>query len=84
MVASGRVGPRVRPAIAFNGVKVFSATMFAARACLGEAVTQWLAERPDLDVIDLVVTQSSDSAFHCITISVFYFERPKTRKVKVK
>jgi len=59
----------------FNGVKVFSATMFAARERLGETVTQWLAEHPDLDVVDLVVTQSSDAAFHCVAISVFYFER---------
>jgi hypothetical protein len=76
MVASGRVViPRPRPSPAFNGVKVFSATMFAMRDQLGEAVTRWLAEHPDLDVVDMVVTQSSDAAFHCIAISVFYFER---------
>lgn len=49
--------------------------MFAVRQRLGETVTQWLAEHPDLNVIDVVVTQSSDAAFHCLTISVFYFER---------
>jgi hypothetical protein len=71
----------VVPRPAFNGVKVFSATMFAVRERLGETVTQWLAERPDLDVVDIVVTQSSDAAFHCVAISVFYFERG-LRKVK--
>jgi hypothetical protein len=65
----------VRPSPTFNGVKIFSATMFAGRERLGETVTQWLADRPDLNVVDIVVTQSSDAEFHCITISVFYFER---------
>ena len=74
MVASSRTLPRVRPAPVFNGVKVFSATKFMERDRLGETVTRWLAEHAYLDVVDLVVTQSSDSAFHCITISVFYFE----------
>jgi hypothetical protein len=74
MVASGRVALRTRPSLTFNGVKIFSATMFAGRERLGETVTQWLAEHPDLIVVDIVVTQSSDAAFHCITISVFYFE----------
>ncbi|MGH9885106.1 MAG: hypothetical protein ACREBE_06240 [bacterium] len=65
----------------FNGVKVFCATKFADRACLGEVATRWLAEHRELDVVDIVVTQSSDSAFHCITISVFYFEQiARTRK----
>jgi hypothetical protein len=75
MVASGRVALRTRPSLAFNGVKIFSATMFAGRERLGEIVTQWLAEHPDLIVVDIVVAQSSDAAFHCITISAFYFER---------
>jgi hypothetical protein len=70
-----RASPRSRPTNAFNGVKIFSATMFANRERLGEVVTQWLAEHPELEVIDMKVTQSSDAAFHCITISVFYFER---------
>ena len=77
-----RVVPTSQPFSAFNGVKVFSATMFADRARLGDAVTLWLAERPQLDIVDIVVTQSSDAAFHCLTISVFYFERvtlPVTR-----
>ena len=56
----------------FNGVKIFSATMFAMRQQLGETVTAWIEANPQLEVIDVVVTQSSDAAFHCISISVFY------------
>ena len=59
----------------FNGVKVFSATMVAQREVLGEAVTRWIAERPSFEVVDMVLTQSSDDAFHCIAISVFYNEQ---------
>ncbi len=58
----------------FNGVKVFSATMVADRERLGEKVTDWLANNPQCTVCDVVVTQSSDEAFHCIAITVFYWE----------
>lgn len=56
----------------FNGVKIFSATMFAQRAELGETVTSWLAAHPTVKPVDVVVTQSSDAEFHCITITLFY------------
>jgi hypothetical protein len=62
----------VRPGAAFNGVKVFSATMFADRDQLGDKVTRWMAEHSELKVTEMVVTQSSDSSFHCIAITVFY------------
>jgi hypothetical protein len=54
--------------------KVFSATRFAERDQLGELVTRWMAEHPGLELVELRVTQSSDAAFHCLTICVFYFE----------
>jgi len=57
---------------AFNGVKIFSATMAKARETLGEQVTAWLSSVPDREVVDTVVTQSSDEAFHCISITLFY------------
>lgn len=57
---------------AFNGVKVFSATMAKARDALGEQVTAWLSSVPHREVVDTVVTQSSDEAFHCIAITIFY------------
>jgi hypothetical protein len=69
----------VRPDLTFNGVKVFSATMFAPREQLGETVTKWMGDNPQLTVTEFVVTQSSDSQFHCIAITVFYWERPGRR-----
>jgi hypothetical protein len=61
-----------RPDRLFDGLKVFSATMFADRERLGEKVTDWLRANSHLEVTDMVVTQSSDASFHCIAISVFY------------
>ena len=58
----------------FNGVKVISATMLHDRATLGERVTEWLSARPHLEIVDMVVTQSSDHAFHCVAITIFYKE----------
>jgi len=67
-----RIGTR-RPPL-FNGVKVFSATMVADRDQLGEKVTAWINANPARVVTDLVVTQSSDEAFHCLAITVFWWE----------
>ena len=58
----------------FNGVKVFSATMVADRERLGEKVTDWINAHPEIQVRDMVVTQSSDEAFHCLAITIFYWE----------
>lgn len=62
----------------FNGVKVFCATMIAQRQTLGEQVTAWLEEarttRPCFQIVDIVVRQSSDQAFHAISITVFFNE----------
>lgn len=58
----------------FNGVKVFSATMAPERDHLGEKITAWLREHPNYQVVDTVVTQSSDEAFHCLAITIFYWE----------
>jgi hypothetical protein len=56
----------------FNGVKTFSATMAKARDALGDQVTAWLASAPNREVVDTVITQSSDEAFHCLAITIFY------------
>ena len=56
----------------FNGVKVFSATMHKDRAALGEQITDWLHSNRGITVVNTVVTQSSDSEFHCLTITLFY------------
>jgi hypothetical protein len=65
------IGLVLRPG-RFDSVKVFSATMFADRAKLGERVTDWIQANPACELTEIVVTQSSDASFHCITISVFY------------
>ena len=57
----------------FNGVKVFSATKHRERGRLGEDITAWLTEQGPIEIVDKVVTQSSDSEFHCLTITLFYF-----------
>lgn len=65
----------LRKDVKFNGVKVFSATMVADRDQLGEKVTAWITANKDAKkVTDMVITQSSDEAFHCIAITVFYWE----------
>lgn len=55
----------------FNAVKVFSATKARDRECLGDRVTGWLRDNQSADVVDTIVTQSSDSEFHCLTITLF-------------
>lgn len=64
----------LRQDVKFNGVKVFSATMVADRDQLGEKVSAWMQNNTHLKVTDIVVTQSSDEAFHCIAITVFYYQ----------
>ena len=59
---------------AFNGVKVFSATMVKDRMELGERITDWIRSNPKKQIVDKIVTQSSDEQFHCIAITVFYWE----------
>lgn len=58
----------------FNAVKVFSATTATDREELGARVSRWLHDRPGIEVVDKVVSQSSDDAYHCITITLFYRE----------
>lgn len=59
----------------FNGVKIFSATMAQERDRLGERITEWIREHSKIEIVDTVVTQSSDEAFHCLVITLFYFEQ---------
>lgn len=59
----------------FTGVKVFTATKAREREELGETITRWLEQHPDLEIVDKVVRQSSDNQFHCLTIVLFF--RPK-------
>ena len=54
------------------GVKVFTATKARDREALGDVITRWLADNPRARVLDKIVTQSSDSQFHCLSITLFY------------
>ena len=56
----------------FDSVRVFSSTLVADRLRLGERVTEWIASNPHVKVTELVVTQSSDSAYHCLTFTLFF------------
>lgn len=58
----------------FNGVKVFSATMAQERDRLGDRITEWIREHRDHEIVDTIVTQSSDEAFHCLVITLFYID----------
>ncbi len=56
----------------FNGVRVFSATKASDREQLGDRITDWLRRNPEIEIVDKIVTQSSDSEFHCLAITFFY------------
>jgi hypothetical protein len=58
----------------FDGVKVFSATKAREREEMSDRINLWLEDN-QVDVIDKVVTQSSDREFHCLTITLFYNHR---------
>jgi hypothetical protein len=60
---------------AFTGVKVFTTTLARDREAMGEAIGRWIAAHPELELVGKNVTQSSDSAFHCLSITLFYRER---------
>mgnify|MGYP001249576189 CR=1 FL=1 len=64
----------IRKDVKFNGLKIFSATMVADREQLGEKITKWMAEHQNCKPVEFVVTQSSDEAFHCLAITLFYFD----------
>ena len=55
----------------FSAVKVFSATMARERDVLGERITEWLRAHPELQLVDRVLTQSSDDEYHCFTVTLF-------------
>jgi hypothetical protein len=69
-----RNGAKAAETKPFNGVKVFTATMAQNRETLGEKIGAWLGSDPTREVVDTVVTQSSDESFHCIAITIFYWQ----------
>jgi hypothetical protein len=54
------------------GVKVFSATKARDRDVLGEVITDWIRAHASYEIIDKIVTQSSDAEFHCLAITLIY------------
>ena len=56
----------------FSGIKVFSTTLARDRENMGENITKWIKDNPNVEIVDKVVTQSSDKEFHCLTITLFY------------
>lgn len=50
-----------------NLVKVFSATKARDRDTLGERVTAWIQANPGVAILRTVVSQTSDSEFHCLS-----------------
>ena len=64
----------------FDGVKVFAASMMAERALLGDQVTDWLQTHPEHQVTEIVVTQSSDSSYHCLAFCIFYRSRAAAKR----
>jgi hypothetical protein len=51
-----------------NFVKVFSATKARDRDTLGDRVTAWIQENPGIAILRKVVSQTSDSEFHCLSM----------------
>jgi hypothetical protein len=61
----------------FTGMKIFSTTLARDREAMGDNITRWLHDNPQLEMVDKIVTQSSDKEFHCLTITLFYRERAR-------
>lgn len=56
----------------YSGAKVFTATKARDREELGETLTRWLGAHPELEIVSTEIKQSSDNAFHCLSIVVFH------------
>ncbi|MCA1825898.1 MAG: hypothetical protein ABR567_18350 [Myxococcales bacterium] len=63
--------------VQFTGMKIFSTTLARDREAMGDNITRWLHDNPQLEIVDKIVTQSSDKEFHCLTITLFYRERAR-------
>lgn len=56
----------------FDGVQMFTASKPRDRDQLGETISAWMSRNRHLEIVDWVITQSSDNAFHCVTMSLFW------------
>ena len=60
---------------AISAVKVFSATKGRDRDQLGDRVASWVNANPQLEVLQVVVSLSSDRRFHCLSLVLLCAER---------
>lgn len=68
----------------YDGLRIFSATMAGDRERLGERVNKWvLLNKKSMTVVNTIVLQSSDNAFHCISITIFYTGEAKVELPEV-
>ncbi len=72
--ASGHGTIKFESSHSFNSAKVFAATMMNDRNKLGETITDWMQENPSFEVTEIYVTQSSDEAFHCLAMTIFFYD----------
>lgn len=56
----------------FTGLKVFSATKAREREEISDRITDWIDANRNIEIVDYEVRQSSDNAFHCLTVILFY------------
>lgn len=56
----------------FTGLKVFSATKAREREEISDRITDWISANRNLEITGYEVKQSSDNAFHCLTIVLLY------------
>lgn len=63
----------MQEAVDIDRVEVFTATKASERRDLGRSVTSWLTQYRERggELMDYVVSQSSDNEFHCLSISLF-------------
>ncbi len=54
-----------------NLIQVFTASRQRERELVGNRATEWLRDNPGVEVVDWVVTQSSDREYHCLSITLF-------------
>jgi hypothetical protein len=64
--------------VPFTGMKIFSTTLARDREQMSDNITRWLRDNPQFEIVDKIVTQSSDKEFHCLTITLFYRERARS------
>ena len=53
-------------------VRELSTTLARDREALSDRITNWIRENANLEMVDQIVTQSSDKEFHCLSITLFY------------